>query len=100
MKRRLLRVRAYFLIGCLTGVCLINMTAIAADRVVTPPKANATSRPTGLSTRVALVIGNATYPNPKDALPFAINDANDMAQTLSHLGFDVTVATDVNLRKV
>lgn len=52
----------------------------------------------GISTRVAFVIGNANY--PESPLPFTINDANDMAQALSDLGFDVTVATNANLKQM
>lgn len=42
--------------------------------------------------RVALVIGNSSYAtNP---LAFATNDANDMAEALSELGFDVSLLVD------
>lgn len=45
--------------------------------------------------RVALVIGNANYAAPVTSLANAGNDAEDMAQALSQLGFEVTVATDM-----
>lgn len=46
--------------------------------------------------RLALVIGNAEYGSNLDPLPNAENDAQAMSKKLSALGFDVTLATDVN----
>ena len=48
----------------------------------------------GTSTRVALVIGNAAYPNA--ALPNAANDAKAMAAALGSLGFRVVEARDAS----
>ena len=49
--------------------------------------------------RLALVIGNDSYQNvPK--LRKAVNDANGIGQTLSNLGFSVTIATDVSRRQM
>ena len=47
--------------------------------------------------RVALVIGNATYPGVA-ALKNPANDARDMAARLTTLGFQVTLKTNVALR--
>jgi uncharacterized caspase-like protein len=46
--------------------------------------------------RVALVIGNSSY--AKEPLAFATNDAKDMAQALSELGFDVSLLVDATRR--
>ena len=45
--------------------------------------------------RIALVIGNSQYQNAP-ALANPVNDAKDMAATLSKLGFDVIVGTDLS----
>ena len=41
------------------------------------------------SARVALVIGNANYPDSEAPLKEPINDARDVADELKHDGFDV-----------
>ena len=41
------------------------------------------------STRIALVIGNAVYPDSEAPLKEPINDARDVAAELKHDGFDV-----------
>ena len=48
------------------------------------------------SRRVALVIGNNAYPGTP--LRNAVNDAQAVARTLKDLGFQVDLATDINLR--
>lgn len=57
-------------------------------------------RPTSTSgnaeQRVALIIGNANYQEGKQ-LPNPRNDAQDMAQTLRSLGFDVILGEDLTL---
>lgn len=45
--------------------------------------------------RLALVMGNGNYAH-NSALPKATNDADDMAATLTQLGFEVLVHKDVN----
>jgi hypothetical protein len=47
--------------------------------------------------RVALVIGNSAYKSPGLDIPNARNDAQDTASALKALGFDVLLATDVDL---
>ena len=47
--------------------------------------------------RVALVIGNSAYKSPGLDVPNARNDAEDTAAALKALGFDVLLATDVDL---
>ncbi len=47
--------------------------------------------------RVALVIGNSVYKAPGLDIPNARNDAEDTAAALKSLGFDVLLATDVDL---
>jgi len=51
-------------------------------------------RPAVAERRVALVVGNAHYANTV-ALRNPVNDAEDVAAELKQLGFDVTLATDV-----
>ena len=46
--------------------------------------------------RKALVIGNAAY--EEDALANPVNDANDIAEALRSLGFEVTLRTNLDLR--
>lgn len=48
--------------------------------------------------RVALVIGNATYENSPLANP--VNDANDMADKLRKLGFDVVSHNNIGMRQI
>src|SRR5690349_16616214 len=51
--------------------------------------------PIRVARRVALVIGNSNYQHIQ-GVPPASNDADDMAATLRHLGFDsVTVKKDL-----
>lgn len=47
--------------------------------------------------RVALVIGNSAYKSQGLDIPNARNDAQDTASALKALGFDVLLATDVDL---
>ena len=47
--------------------------------------------------RVALVIGNSAYKSAGLDIPNARNDAQDTASALKALGFDVLLATDVDL---
>jgi hypothetical protein len=49
--------------------------------------------------RLALVIGNDAYQNVTK-LRKAVNDAEGIGQTLSKLGFNVTIATDVSRRQM
>jgi uncharacterized caspase-like protein len=44
--------------------------------------------------RIALVLGNAVYQNA-EVLANPVNDANDMAQALKGVGFDVILGTDL-----
>ncbi len=46
--------------------------------------------------RIALVIGNSAY--QEDPLANPVNDANDIAQALQELGFDVTLIQNKDLR--
>ena len=48
--------------------------------------------------RVALVIGNAAYPN--EPLSNPVNDANDVSASLSALGFDVVTLTNCTKRQM
>lgn len=46
--------------------------------------------------RVALVIGNSTYANVT-SLANPVNDATDLAAALTRIGFEVTLATDLDI---
>ena len=48
--------------------------------------------------RIAFVIGNSDYQNPKAALENPHNDAKDISSKLETLGFDVLLAVDVDRR--
>ena len=64
----------------LTGICILglaNKAALAADR------------------KVALVIGNAKYPDNDLPLTDAVNDARDVADELTRDGFDVEKGIDL-----
>ena len=50
-------------------------------------------------TRTALVIGNGSYQNAR-TLANSVNDATDMANELSALGFDVIYGVDLNLKQM
>ncbi|NID10217.1 caspase family protein [Fibrivirga algicola] len=49
--------------------------------------------------RLALVIGNSAYPTTSK-LENPVNDAKDMAATLTDMGFDVMLFTDLDKRKL
>jgi hypothetical protein len=49
--------------------------------------------------RLALVIGNARYRNTT-ALNNTVNDANDIAETLRQIGFEVILGTDLSKREM
>ena len=69
-------------IACLTVVLLLSAGAASAAE------------------RVALVIGNAQYANPRLELKNPINDARDLAEELRALDFDVIVETDADRERM
>ena len=58
---------------------------------------NATQAASGPGKRIALVIGNAAYPQP---LLNPVNDARAMAERLRRLGFEVLLRTDINVQQL
>ena len=58
---------------------------------------NATQAASGPGKRIALVIGNAAYPQP---LLNPVNDARAMAERLRRLGFEVVLRTDINAQQL
>jgi formylglycine-generating enzyme required for sulfatase activity len=50
--------------------------------------------------RVALVIGNGSYPDSIGWLPNPLNDARAMAETLEELGFEVTLLLDATREEI
>ena len=76
------RKRSFFLLLLIVCVALLTqLTPSLADK------------------RVALVIGNAKYRNTP-ALANPANDASDIAQALNAIGFEVTLAIDVDKRQM
>jgi uncharacterized caspase-like protein len=80
---------------CWLFVLVLGATgAVGAERNLAVGKAGAPE-----VRRVALVIGNATYPGPA-ALCNPANDATDIAAKLKKLGFDATLKTNVNQKEM
>ncbi|OEZ80411.1 caspase domain protein [Janthinobacterium sp. HH104] len=67
---------------------------LLCGNVVQAAVGNAASGP---GKRIALVIGNAAYPQP---LLNPVNDARAMAERLRRLGFDVLLRTDINAQQL
>ena len=68
------------------------------------PKASAAPPPAAAQpaqgSRVALVIGNAAYPDDGQLLPQPIKDAQAMAEELRNAGFEVIAGDDVNKQRL
>ena len=75
-------------------VCL----AFGQDRGLKVIKAP-TEKPVANQTRKAVVIGMSDYGNGKN-LDNTLNDANDMADALTKLGFEVTILKNNDLRNL
>lgn len=73
-------------VAVLTLTMMLATMVLATMAFVTAPLASAA---TDGSTRVALVIGNAVYPDSEAPLKEPINDARDVAAELKRNGFDV-----------
>lgn len=78
-----------------------DMAALAAPR----SKANKNAgralireQPTGK--RVALVIGNSDYHDPRDSLPNPTNDASDITIALRKFGFEVIIGKNLTLKQM
>lgn len=56
------------------------------------------AQPTMAERRVALVIGNGSYPSAPLKNP--VNDAKDMATALQRLGFEVVLLTNANQQQM
>ncbi|MCV0387344.1 MAG: caspase family protein [Nitrobacter sp.] len=69
-------------------VAVLTVLTLATVLVMARAVASAAAAADG-STRVALVIGNAAYPDSEAPLKEPINDARDVAAELKHDGFDV-----------
>lgn len=67
-------------------VAVLTVLTLTLVLAMAPAVASAA---TNGSTRVALVIGNAVYPDSEAPLKEPINDARDVAAELKHDGFDV-----------
>ncbi len=75
----------------------------SAPATVESPKSTASPPAAAQQTqgsRVALVIGNAAYPDDSQLLPQPIKDAQAMAEELRRAGFEVIAGEDVNRQKL
>jgi uncharacterized caspase-like protein len=73
-----------------TGFALIALVTLT---LVLPQHAHAVD---GTAGRVALVIGNARYPDAEAPLKESINDARDIADELKRDGFDVDIGENLS----
>ena len=71
-----------------------SLIFLLCGNVVQAAVGNAASGP---GKRIALVIGNAAYPQP---LLNPVNDARAMAERLRRLGFEVLLRTDINAQQL
>ncbi len=75
-------------------------TTSESDKGIQPRLADgsrpAVVSPTNTANKIALVIGNRNY--EYGVLTNTLNDAQDMAQVLKNIGFDVTLETNLNRR--
>ncbi|WMD19754.1 caspase family protein [Achromobacter seleniivolatilans] len=76
------------LLTALLGAGLLGVNSLTA-------RANPASTPVPAKRRHALVIGNARYAVPANALVNPVNDARLIAETLRKRNFDVTLLTDL-----
>lgn len=76
---------------------IASAPADAPKTSVAPPPAAAQP---AQGSRVALVIGNAAYPDDGQLLPQPIKDAQAMAEELRHAGFEVIAGDDVNKQRL
>jgi len=79
-------------------VSIIRLIGIGALVAVLGVAAGGAGAQTG--PKVALVIGNATYPDDAKPLPEPIKDARAMADELKRDGFDVAMAEDLTKQKM
>src|SRR5262249_26527699 len=77
---------------------IIRLIGIGAFVAVLGVAAGGAEAQTG--PKVALVIGNATYPDDAKPLPEPIKDARAMADELKRDGFDVAMAEDLTKQKM
>jgi formylglycine-generating enzyme required for sulfatase activity len=86
-----------------TGVLILRLIGIAIPlcAIVTSQQSPRRVSPTSdisITRKMALVIGNSSY--PKATLQNPKNDANAMAATLRNLGFQVTIGLDLTRRQM
>ncbi|MGX9775662.1 caspase family protein [Janthinobacterium aestuarii] len=72
----------------------LSLLFLLCGNIVQAAVGNAASGP---GKRIALVIGNAAYPQP---LLNPVNDARAMAERLRRLGFEVLLRTDINAQQL
>lgn len=78
----------------ITTICLSVLPLAAQDRELEREKSNQPNEK-----RIALVIGNGEYISARK-LTNSVNDATDMAKTLTELGFEVINGTNLNLKQM
>ena len=77
--------------AAITNVLYVTLAILVSLIVATPAEASATA-----GKRIALVIGNGTYPTAPLKNP--VNDARAMAKTLKELGFEVALRENTSQR--
>ena len=86
--------RLILIFGLLTTIP--GQAEMAQNRGIGASTNSGNSGNSAANRRLALVIGNGKYEQQYLSLPNPENDATDMADELRRLGFEVTIATNVN----
>jgi tetratricopeptide (TPR) repeat protein len=89
VKELAMRQSKFGLIGVAALVSVLGVAAVIAE-----------AQQTGSGPKVALVIGNATYPDDNKPLAEPVKDARALADELRRDGFDVVVAEDLTKQKM
>ena len=84
------------LLAAMLGAGLLPLHAgVAANPAAAPAARSSAPAPTAAKHRYALVVGNARYAVPANALVNPVNDARLIAESLRKRQFDVTLLTDL-----
>jgi len=88
------QILTFFIIALLVSGCLSTNPEIIDKPLVKEPSPKMVRLGDPLSSQKALVIGNRDYAH--SPLRNTLNDAEDMASRLESMGFDITLATNLN----
>src|SRR5271169_1276945 len=96
ISRRSVTIAAVCLLGMVSlaigAHAALNKRALDAAKAVASEKSDTSSKPS----RIALVIGNGSYPDASLPLTQPINDARTLTEALRRDGFDVDVVEDAS----